>query len=93
MSAFPWDCVCDEGVGKQAHLIGSRDSQLAGREQGGPSRRWRASPHKQDTQIWVEAAIGEAKQLLRTHPQGLPVNHSPESEFTVPDVWSSWIKD
>lgn len=94
LSAFPWDCVCDEGVGKQPHLIGSRDSQLAGREQGDPSRRWRGSPHKQDTHSCVEAAIGEAKQLLHTHiPKGLPVNHVPESEFIVPDVWSSWIKD
>ena len=37
-SAFPRDCVCDEGVRKQPPLIGNRDTQLAGRMVGDPQQ-------------------------------------------------------
>lgn len=41
---LPLGRVCDEGVRKEPHLVGNRDSQLAGREQGDSSRGWRGSP-------------------------------------------------
>lgn len=85
-------CVMRESESSHLSLATDTASWLAGGWVT-HSRRGRGSPHKQDTQRCVEATTGNAKQLLHTRPQGLPVNHSPEPEFTVPDVWSSWIKD
>lgn len=73
----PRDRVCDEGVRKQPPLIGNGDTQLAGMMVGGCSRWGRRSPHKQNTQIHMDAVTLDAKQLPHTYPQGLPRESEP----------------
>lgn len=85
--------MCGDGVRKQLPLVGNGDTQLAGRVVGDPEQVREVIPAQAGhTELCRCSHAGCKAAPTHTSPR-THQESEPESEFTVPDVWSSWIKD